>query len=58
VIALAVAAGVPALVAGVWEHQAYHRCAPALLQDTLNFLLWGSLLIFAYCTFAVALGTH
>ena len=57
-IALAVAAGVSALVAGVWEHQAYHRCAPARLQVTLNFLLWGSLLIFVYCMFVVAWGTH
>ncbi len=55
-IALAVAAGVSALVAGVWEHRAYHRCAPARMQVTLNVLLWGSLLIFAYCTVAVALG--
>ena len=45
-------------MAGVWEHQAYHRCAPARLQVTLNFLLWGSLLIFAYCTFVVAWGTQ
>ena len=43
-------------MAGVWEHRAYHRCAPARMQVALNVLLWGSLLIFAYCTFALALG--
>ncbi len=57
-ITVAVAAGVSALVAGVWEHRAYHRCAPAQVQVTLNVLLWGSLLIFAYCTFIVAFGPH
>lgn len=57
-IAVSVAAGVSALVAGVWEHHAYHRCAPARLQITLNFLLWGSLLVFVYCIFVVAWGTR
>lgn len=57
-IALAVAAGVSALVAGVWEHHAHHRCAPARLQITLNFLLWGSLLIFLYGVLVLARGTH
>ena len=54
-IALTVAAGVSALVAGVWEHQAYHRCAPVRLQITLNFLLWGSLLVFVYGMLVVPL---
>jgi hypothetical protein len=43
-------------MAAVWEHRAYHRPGPARLQVTLNVALWGSLLIFAYCTFAAAVG--
>ena len=54
-IALAVAAGVSALVAGVWEHRAYHRCVPARLQITLKFLLWGSLLVFVHGILVVPL---
>ena len=42
-------------MAGVWEHRAYHRCAPARLQITLNFLLWGSLLVFVYGMLVVPL---
>jgi hypothetical protein len=43
-------------MAAVWEHRTYHRPGPARLQVTLNVALWGSLLIFAYCTFAAAVG--
>jgi hypothetical protein len=55
VIAFALATGLSALAAGVWEYRAYRQCASARMQTSLNVLLWGSLLIFASSMLAVAL---